>query len=155
MTGDKNIHKIIENLLLKIAYTWIGQEINNCDERREDELHRYLVISHIDNAPNQFSYELHLWIGTTVGIKCDKLEPIFDWTAGSNIPLEENSKGFRTRILVSRSANPSIFHYNIYNKISVFPAAYRGIDKFVTNLQLVEELLHDLKQIIQDLPEVP
>ena len=158
----------LEAKLIEIGHLWIGQSVDNCEDRRDENLRRFkLSVDPSKPTIKEEFVNLTFWYGKSVDIPCDDWRPPHweDATIHFNavdhqwmeigITIEERDPRRREKI-----PRLGIFVGNIWrNKIGgdcgVLPPKYQKFEKSFNYLDDILGILDEIGDIVRQHPQNP
>ncbi len=160
----------LETKLTEIGHLWIGQSVDNCEDRRDENLRRFkLYVSPYTLRTKEDFVNLTLWYGKSVDIPCD------DWRLPhwEDATIHFNAVDHQWMIIsitIRDKKNEdfwrfkkgifSIFIGNIWrNKIGgdcgVLPPKYQKFSKGTNRLDDILAILEEVGDIVRQHPQNP
>ncbi len=160
----------LEAKLIEIGHLWIGQSVDNCEDRRDENMRRFkLYVSPYTPKTKRDFVNLTFWYGKSVDIPCDDWR-LPDWEdatvslntvdrqwmqIGMTIRDKKNEDVWRFKKAIFSIFIGNMFMSKIGGDCGVLPPKYLNFRTGTNHLDDILTILDEIGDIVRQHPQSP
>ncbi len=158
----------LEAKLIEIGHLWIGQSVDNCEDRRDENMRRFKLYVRLSKPSTKLeAVHLELWYGKSVDVLCDDWRTLH-WEDATtyfnavdhqwmeiNITIDERDPRRRKKTPLLSILIANIWMNKIGGDCGVLPPKYLNFKKGTNHLDDILTILDEIGDIVRQHPQNP